>query len=177
MGAMDLARENFVMCLSMRSELGEAYWFANNDGIDARIRSRFLALHQQLVADDGRVAAAPRAMLAAVIVLDQFSRNLFRNTPRAFAADRIARRLAGYALGRGFDTLLKTHERLFLCMPFEHSEDREAQALSVELIGRLGNDEWTRHAILNQEQIDRFGRFPHRNAILNRTSSADEVAS
>lgn len=156
-------------------ELGEAYWYAKSDGIDARIRSHFLSLHQQLVADDGRVAATPRAMLAAVIVLDQFSRNLFRDSPRAFAADPIARSLSRSALRRGFDTAMKDQERLFFYMPFEHSEDRKDQALAVELIGRLSNEEWTRHAISHQELIVRFGRFPHRNAILNRASSAEEV--
>lgn len=156
-------------------ELGEAYWYAKRDGIDARIRSHFLSLHHQLVADDGRVAATPRTMLAAVIVLDQFSRNLFRDTPRAFAADPIARSLSRSALRWGFDTAMKDQERLFFYMPFEHSEDRADQALAVELIEGLSNEEWTRHAIAHQELIDRFGRFPHRNAILNRASSAEEV--
>jgi uncharacterized protein (DUF924 family) len=157
-------------------ELGAAHWFRKNDGIDARIRERFLALHQQLVAHDGRVSAAPRTLLAAVIVLDQFSRNLFRGTPRAFAADSIARRLARSAISQAFDAGMKDEERLFLYLPFEHSEDREDQALAVELIARLGNADWTRYAIAHQAIIDRFGRFPHRNAILNRPSSADEVA-
>lgn len=157
-------------------ELGEAHWFAKNDGIDARIRDRFLSLHQQLIGHDGRVAATPRALLAAVIVLDQFSRNLFRGTPRAFAADPIARRLSRSALSRGFDTGMTEQERLFLYLPFEHSEDREDQALAVALFTRLGNEEWTRYAIAHQAIIDRFGRFPHRNAILNRPSTADEVA-
>lgn len=157
-------------------ELGEADWYARSDGIDARIRDRFLAQHQRLVADDGRVPATPRATLAAVIVLDQFSRNLFRGTPRAFAADPIARRLSRSALSQRFDAAMKEQERLFLYMPFEHSEDREDQALAVELIARLGNAEWTRYAIAHQAIIDRFGRFPHRNTILNRPSSTDEVA-
>lgn len=155
--------------------LGEAGWYAKSDGIDARIRARFLSLHQRLVADDGCVAAAPRALLAAVIVLDQFSRNLFRGTPRAFAADPIARRLARTAISQGFDTAMKNQERLFLYMPFEHSEDREDQTLAVNLITRLGNESWTRDAIAHQAIIDRFGRFPHRNAILHRPSSAEEV--
>jgi uncharacterized protein (DUF924 family) len=157
-------------------ELGETHWFAKNDGIDARIRSRFLSLHRQLVADGGSVAETPRALLAAVIVLDQFSRNLFRGTPQAFAADSIARSLSRSAIRRGADAALTEPQRLFLYMPFEHSEDREDQAQSVELISRLGNEEWTRYAIAHQAIIDRFGRFPHRNPILNRPSCADEVA-
>jgi uncharacterized protein (DUF924 family) len=157
-------------------ELGEAHWFSRNDGLDARIRGRFLPLHERLVAHDGCVSATPRALLAAVIVLDQFSRNLFRGTPGAFAADPIARRLSRFAIHRGFDAGMKEQERLFLYMPFEHSEDREDQALAVTLIARLGNDDWTHYAIEHRAIIDRFGRFPHRNAILNRPSSADEVA-
>jgi uncharacterized protein (DUF924 family) len=157
-------------------ELGEAHWFAKSEEIDAQIRGRFRQLHERLVADDGFGATAPRPLLAAVIVLDQFSRNLFRGTPRAFAADPVARRLSGTAIQQGFDVGMKVQERLFLYMPFEHSEDREDQALAIELIARLGNEEWTRDAIAHKTIIDRFGRFPHRNAILNRHSSADEVA-
>jgi uncharacterized protein (DUF924 family) len=157
-------------------ELGEAHWFSKNDGIDARIRDRFLPLHQQLVAHDGCVSATPYALLAAVIVLDQFSRNMFRGTALAFAADPIARRLSRSAISQGFDAGMKEQERLFLYMPLEHSEDREDQALAVELIARLGNEDWTRDAIAHQAIIGRFGRFPHRNAILNRPSSVDELA-
>jgi uncharacterized protein (DUF924 family) len=157
-------------------ELGEAHWFAENEKIDAQIRDRFLSLHQRLVADEGCIAATPRGLLAAVIVLDQFSRNLFRGTPGAFAADPVARRLSRRAISQGCDTVMAKQERLFLYMPFEHSEERADQALSVQLIGSVGNAEWTRDAIAHKEIIDRFGRFPHRNAILNRNSSADELA-
>ena len=115
-------------------------------------------------------------MLAAVIVLDQFSRNLFRGTPRAFAADFIARRLAKTAIEQGFDAAMKKQERLFLYLPFQHSEDRGDQALSLDLYERLGDEKWTRFAMAHKVIIDRFGRFPHRNATLNRPSSADEIA-
>jgi uncharacterized protein (DUF924 family) len=114
-------------------------------------------------------------LLAAVIVLDQFSRNLFRDTPRAYAADPIARRLARRAIAQGLDVAMTAQERMFLYLPFEHSEDRADQALAVELFAQLGNAEWTGYALKHKAIIDRFGRFPHRNAILNRHSSADEV--
>lgn len=156
-------------------ELGAPHWFAKSADIDAQIRDRFLVLHHELVARDDCLAAMPRTLLAAVIVLDQFSRNLFRDTPQAFATDAVARRLSRSAISQGFDRAMKARERLFLYMPFEHSEDREDQALAVELIARLGNEAWTRDAIAHQAIIDRFGRFPHRNAILGRHSSADEV--
>jgi uncharacterized protein (DUF924 family) len=158
------------------NELGKAYWFAKCDHTDAQISGRFFSLHEQLALDDGIDGTAGRPLLAAVIVLDQFSRNLFRNTPRAYAADPSARRLARRAIAQGFDEAMTAHERLFLYLPFEHSEERADQALAVELIARLDNAEWTRDARAHKAIIDRFGRFPHRNAILSRHSSAEEVA-
>jgi uncharacterized protein (DUF924 family) len=157
-------------------ELGQDDWFAKSEHIDARIRQRFLSLHERLAVDDGIDGTMSRQLLAGVIVLDQFSRNLFRDTPRAYAADPIARRLARGAIAQGFDGAMTAQERLFLYLPFEHSEDRADQALAVELIGRVNYGDWTRHALAHKAIIDRFGRFPHRNAILNRESSADEVA-
>ena len=115
-------------------------------------------------------------MLAAVIVLDQFSRNMFRGTPRSFAGDAIARRLSRTAISNGFDADMTEEERNFLYLPFQHSEDREDQALSLRLFESLGNEEWTHYAKAHKVIIDRFGRFPHRNATLNRTSTADEIA-
>jgi uncharacterized protein (DUF924 family) len=157
-------------------ELGEAGWFAKSLHIDARIKERFLGLHERLAVDDAIDGTMPRPLLAGVVVLDQFSRNIFRDTPRAYAADPIARRLARSAIEQGFDAAMTVQERLFLYLPFEHSEDRADQALAVQLIARLDNAQWTRDALGHKAIIDRFGRFPHRNAVLNRDSSADEVA-
>lgn len=158
-------------------ELGESRWFGKSDAIDGQIRDRFLSLHEQLVANEGEDITTPRPLLAAVIVLDQFSRNMFRGTPRAFATDPVARRLARAAIARGFDLGMTRAERMFLYLPFEHSEDRGDQALAVDLIRRLGHAEWTRYAEAHQAIIDRFGRFPHRNAILGRASTAEEIAA
>jgi uncharacterized protein (DUF924 family) len=157
-------------------ELGEDHWFAKRHDLDAQIRDRFLTMHQWILTHQGSIPLRPRPLLAAVVVLDQFSRNLFRGKPSAFAADPIARRLSNTAIQQGFDTDLNLEERLFLYLPFEHSEHREDQALAIELIARLGNEQWTEDAIAHQRIVDRFGRFPHRNAILGRDSSADEVA-
>lgn len=157
-------------------ELTEAHWFTSSDTIDTLIRDRFLTLHDRLVAQDSLGITAPRPILAAVIVLDQFSRNLFRDNPRAYSADFIARRLSRTAIEQGFDIAMKREERHFLYLPFEHSEDREDQALSVNLIKHLGNEDWTHYATAHKLIIDRFGRFPHRNAVLNRPSTADEIA-
>ncbi len=157
-------------------ELTEADWFARNDAIDRRIRERFLTLHERLVTHDGCGVTEPRPILAGVVVLDQFSRNLFRDSPHAYSADSIARRLARVAIEQGFDIAMTAQERLFLYLPFEHSEERADQMLAVQLIASVSNAEWTRSAIAHKEIIDRFGRFPHRNAVLNRLSTADEVA-
>ncbi|HEY6483959.1 MAG TPA: DUF924 family protein [Steroidobacteraceae bacterium] len=157
-------------------ELTEAQWFAKNAEIDALIRDRFLALQQRLVANHGLGVGAPRSILAAVIVLDQFSRNLFRGDPRAFSGDSIARALSRIAIAHEFNVAMNTEEQYFLYLPFEHSEDRVDQALALRLITGLGNDEWARYTIAHKMLIDRFGRFPHRNTILNRVSTADEIA-
>jgi uncharacterized protein (DUF924 family) len=157
-------------------ELTRDQWFARSDSLDAQIRRRFLALHERLVASDAAGVSAPRALLAAIIVLDQFSRNMFRGTPRAYASDAIARRLSKTALQNGFDAGMTEGERNFLYLPFQHSEDREDQGLSLRLFENLGNEEWTRYARAHKAIIDRFGRFPHRNATLGRTSTADEIA-
>jgi uncharacterized protein (DUF924 family) len=159
------------------AELGQADWFTARAELDARIRERFLSLHTRLAADDALTVGTQRSLLAAVIVLDQFSRNLYRGTPRAFAADPLARRLSKAAIARGLDVGLTEQERMFLYLPFEHSENPDDQALAVELIGRLGNEEWTRFASDHKAMIDRFGRFPHRNAVLGRTSTAEELAA
>jgi len=157
-------------------ELKAEHWFSRSDRIDAQIRERFQSLHEQLVAEDGPGVTNPRLMLAAVVVLDQFSRNMFRGTARAYAADSIARRLARTAVEQGFDAAMNKQERLFLYLPFQHSEDREDQALALRLFEQLGNAEWTRYALAHKAIIDRVGRFPHRNAALNRTSTAAEIA-
>jgi uncharacterized protein (DUF924 family) len=157
-------------------ELGSARWFAKSDEIDAQIRDRFLQLHQQLVEHDGLGVSAPRSILAGVIVLDQFSRNLFRSDARAFSADSIARRLSRAAIAQGFETQLKNRqEKYFLYLPFEHSEDRKDQTLARTLIQQLGNDTWTRSAAVHKRIIERFGRFPHRNEALSRPSTAAEL--
>ncbi len=156
-------------------EIGASRWFVKNAELDSLIRERFQALYERVVTGELQGFATPRTALAAVVVLDQFPRNMFRDTSRAFAGDPMARHLAREAIDRGFDTRLTGEERLFLYLPFEHSEDREDQALSCELIGSIGNDYWTKYAQAHKEIIDRFGRFPHRNEVLGRTSTRAEL--
>ena len=151
-------------------------WFEKDPTFDASIRERFLGLHEILASrgkkdllDDAQTA------LAAVIVFDQMSRNMFRDTPRAFAADPLALWLAEAAIARGFDAGLTKDQRMFLYLPFQHSEDRQSQARSVALTASLGDPELQKWAEAHKAIIDRFGRFPHRNAVLGRISTAEET--
>ena len=155
-------------------ELGESRWFARDEALDATIRNRFLATYEQLLKMGPGEFGTPRQALAAVIALDQFPRNMFRGTARAFAADAVARDVARSAVAEGFDSALTPAQRLFMYLPFEHSESVDDQALAVRLIEPLGNDGWTLYARAHQTLIERFGRFPHRNAILGRASTPEE---
>jgi uncharacterized protein (DUF924 family) len=159
-------------------ELGPRQWFSKDAALDQTIRARFGALHARLLASQAREVElfGGRVARAAVIVLDQFSRNLSRNSAQAFAGAELARQLAREAIACGEDARLSAEQRLFLYLPFEHSEDLADQDLTVRLVGQLGNDEWTRYARAHRDLIARFGRFPHRNAILGRASTPEEEA-
>lgn len=158
------------------TELSRQQWFAGGAQLDEQVLSRFLDVYRMVAAvpEDVFLADA-RTALAAVIVLDQFSRNMFRSTPRAFANDAKALSIAQKVLAKGFAGALSSEEQLFLYLPFEHQENVDAQARSVELISALGDPELTKFAQAHKDVIDRFGRFPHRNGILGRTSTAEEL--
>lgn len=152
-------------------------WFKRDDAADAEIRQRFAGLHAQLAAaDHAAIPLSSRTALATVIVLDQFPRNMFRDTQQAFASDVNARQVTKAAVAAGLDRALDTNGRVFLYLPLEHSEDAEDQRLSVALISVLGDANYTKFAQAHRVIIDRFGRFPHRNAALGRTSTPDEIA-
>lgn len=158
-------------------ELSREQHFKRDETVDQRIRHRFSGLYEKVLAGREPIdETSPRAVLAAAIVLDQFPRNMFRGSPRAFEADPLARRMAATAVDRGLDERLGKDERLFLYLPFEHSENAADQVRSVALIGALGDDELTRYAVAHKVIIDRFGRYPHRNAVLGRTSTPEELA-
>jgi uncharacterized protein (DUF924 family) len=156
-------------------ETSSELWFKRDDAFDQVLRQRFATLHASVaaLANEDCLAEAESA-LAATIVLDQFSRNMFRGTPGAFTMDAKALAIATAAIARGFDTGLPEKKRQFLYLPFEHCEDVGAQARSVTLFAPLGV-EYLRWAEAHKSIIDRFGRFPHRNAILGRTSTPDEI--
>ena len=151
-------------------------WFTKDEAFDAEVRRRFLALHEALAAQpSGTLLADARAALAAIIVFDQMSRNMFRGSPRAFATDAKALAIADAAIAKGFDIARNKDERMFCYLPFEHAEDSTAQARCVSLMSALGDPELTKWGEAHKAIIDRFGRFPHRNAVLGRPSTPEEI--
>lgn len=158
------------------SELDPRDWFSGRAEVDALVRRRFSGLYARLVRDPpsaGRLDA--EGHVATVIVFDQFPRNLFRESAAAFATDRLARNYAAHALEQGLDRTLAIEPRQFLYLPFMHSEDREDQARSVRLFASLDRPDLLAFAEQHHGIVDRFGRFPHRNASLGRVSTEAEV--
>ena len=160
--------------LAFWREAGPDRWFEKDSAFDQAIRERFLATYE--AAARGELAgweASAEGALALVIVLDQFPRNMFRGSARAFAQDERARWAANLALKRGYDLDVPETMRGFLFLPFMHSEDPVDQDRCVELY-RAANDDNLKYAVEHRDIIRRFGRFPHRNAILGRETTPDE---
>ncbi len=157
-----------------------AAWFERNPEFDEEVRTRFLEGYEEAAAGeyDGWMEDA-RGAAALVIVLDQFPRNMFRGDPRTYATDEKAREVARYAVERALDRELPPLLRNFLYMPFMHSEELEDQRRSVELFrllaGEPGATDVTSYAVGHMEIVERFGRFPHRNAILGRDTTPEEA--
>ncbi|HEX7776206.1 MAG TPA: DUF924 family protein [Parvibaculum sp.] len=155
---------------------GPGKWWAKDDAFDADIRRRFGAAHGDAAA--GRLdhwADVPEGALALVIVLDQFSRNLFRNDHRAFMQDAKALGMARNSIARGYDMAFPPEERRWFYMPFMHAENLEAQRLCVEFFAtRCHFPDHLDSAETHMGIIRRFGRFPHRNAVLGRPSTPEE---
>ena len=156
-------------------------WFRSPSEHDERLRQLFLADYERAAA--GALAgweAAPQSALALVLLLDQIPRNVFRDTPRAYMTDAAARAVAENALARGFDDALPSAWRKFFYMPLHHSENLADQRRSLELFeslpDRTGREGTRRYAMRYVDVIERFGRFPHRNAILGRESTPAEIA-
>ena len=151
--------------------------FAKDDALDRDIAERFGPLRDRLLATE---AAGwrddPEALLAAIILLDQFSRNLHRGSAQAFDADPLARSLTMDAIARGWEDLYPPERRVFLYLPLMHAEDGEGQALSVAKYEALGLEENVRFAREHRDVLIRFGRFPGRNAALGRESTVEERA-
>ncbi len=149
-------------------------WFAKDDAFDAAVRERFGDIHAAASRGDlDQWAETPDGALALIIILDQFSRNLYRGEARAFAHDEKTRKVLRRVLEKGWDKKVGADRRSFLYMPFEHSENLADQEHSVKLFKSLG-EENLRYAIAHKKLIERFGRFPHRNAALGRVSTEGE---
>lgn len=148
-------------------------WFGKDPAFDDLIRARFLHCYETAIAGglEGW-KSGPQGSLALVVLLDQFARNMFRGTARAFAADPIALDTARLIVERGWDKAMTPDERTFAYLPFEHSEDMADQELSLKLFSDNPNFDWARR---HRDIIRRFGRFPHRNAILGRASTPEET--
>jgi uncharacterized protein (DUF924 family) len=162
-------------------ECERAQWFTATPAFDREIRERFGDTHLMLAGGvDETWRADARSRLAAVIVLDQFPRNIYRGTPLAFATDGLALREAKLALAAGADAKVESSCRCFFYLPFEHAEDLAAQRESLRLFERLAVDAagagTLTYAMRHYAVIERFGRFPHRNAILGRASTPEELA-
>lgn len=152
-------------------------WFAATPAFDEELRERFLPTYQAAAAAQlPNWEETASGALALVIVLDQFPLNLFRGQPESFATEAAAREVANPAIARGFDQELPPEQRQFLYLPFMHSEALADQDRSVRLYDQPGLEESLRFAHHHRDLIRRFGRFPHRNAILRRTSTAEELA-
>ncbi|HEX7802270.1 MAG TPA: DUF924 family protein [Pseudoxanthomonas sp.] len=157
-------------------DAGYDKWFQRDEAFDAEFKRRF---------HDAHLAAARREQedwldsadgaLALLILLDQFPRNCFRGCAHSYATDGLARSYARRAIDAGFDLRVDAALRMFFYLPFEHSEAMADQDYSMELFGRIGDDELMKYAGLHRDLIVRFGRFPHRNEALGRASTSEEI--
>ncbi|OLF73546.1 hypothetical protein AWH60_11575 [Pseudoalteromonas haloplanktis] len=158
------------------NELEPKQWWQKDDRLDAQIKTRFGELHHQASVNelfDWRESAL--GSLAEIIVLDQFSRNIYREKPAAFACDALALALAQAAIAKGFDKELTDEQRVFLYMPFMHSESKLIHDEAVKLYKALGIKNNLDFEYQHKAIIDRFNRYPHRNKILGRDSTKEEL--
>lgn len=158
-------------------------WWKKDPEFDRLIRTRFAELHQQAARAElwqwrqgADLQACAEGRLAEILVLDQFSRNIYRDTPAAFAQDPQALVLAQELVAAGLAQLLPTQQRIFAFMPYMHSESREIHQIAVQLFEQPGMEDNLRFELRHKAIIDRFGRYPHRNGILGRLSSDQELA-
>ena len=153
----------------------QQYW-VKDETFDNKIRDRFSRLHRS--ASEGKLEKwrdTPLGALAEIIILDQFSRNLYRGHPDSFASDELGLRLAKEAIDKGFDKRLDIRKREFLYLPFMHSENKQDHEKAVELFSEAGLEKNLDFEHKHKVIIDRFGRYPHRNEILGRKSTPEEI--
>ena len=173
-GARDLTPADI---LAFWRQAGSERWYTRDDAFDAEVKRHYLGLWQRAVA--GRLSAwedSDDGALALTIVLDQFPRNIFRGAPEAYASDAVARAVAGRAIERGADTRVAADLREFLYLPFMHSEQLGDQLRCVDLFRHIGDSDNLKYAEDHAAIVRRFGRFPHRNRVLGRATTAEEQA-
>jgi len=156
-------------------DAGPKLWFVKDETFDGRCRGFEVEHHAAARGELSAWEMDAEGALALLILLDQLPRNIFRNSPHAFATDNLAQAIAARALDRGFDAATDSALRLFFYLPFEHAEDLAMQERCVTLFTNLGDAEYLKFALLHRDIIARFGRFPHRNAILGRKSTVEEL--
>lgn len=156
-------------------DAGPKLWFVKDETFDGRCRGFELEHHAAARRELAHWENDAEGALALLILLDQIPRNIFRNSPHAFATDHLAQTIALRALDQRFDAATDSAMRQFFYLPLEHAEDAEMQGRCVRLFEGLGDANFTRYAILHRDIIERFGRFPHRNAILGRKSTPEEL--
>lgn len=157
-------------------ELSQKDWWAKNEKLDQEIKTRFGKYHEQ--AQRGmlhELRNSPEGRLAEIIILDQFSRNIYRDTPLAFAGDELALSLAREAVASGDDMRLPSEKRAFIYMPYMHSESLDVHDEAVILFENLGVEASLKYEHAHRDIIKRFGRYPHRNKILGRESTKEEL--
>ena len=158
-------------------ELEPKQWFIKDEALDTTITERFEDLYERLAATgNDAIAANPRQAMAAIIVFDQFARNMFRGSQKTFACDGKALELAERLIADGSDMELSGDERYFMMMPFMHAEDLAQQDRCVELFEEHGSEQGIKYAKMHRDVIARFGRFPHRNTVLGRETTPEEQA-
>ena len=155
-------------------------WFTKDPAFDREVRDRFEDVYKEADADElSHWKDEAQSCLALIILLDQFPRNMFRGDPKTYATDALAREAARHAVEQAYDRELPPFQRLFVYLPFEHSEDLEDQRFSVELFRGLaaetGSEDLLGYAERHLEIVERFGRFPHRNGILGRATTPEEA--
>lgn len=157
-------------------EIDPSFWFKKDLKFDETIRDQFSEIYEQVL--NGHTVSWRRSAqgrLAEVLVLDQFGRNMFRDTARAFAGDELALNLSREAVRLGEDQMLSTPQKAFLYMPYMHSESKKVHQEAVRLFSQKGLEENLKFELLHKDIIDKFGRYPHRNALLGRKSTPAEI--
>lgn len=156
-------------------DAGPKAWFVKNEAFDGRCRAFEAEHHAAARRELAHWEQDAEGALALLILLDQFPRNIWRNSPHAFATDPLAQGIAARAVERRFDAATESSLRVFFYMPFEHAEDLLLQDRAVTLVEAMADANFRKYAILHRDVIARFGRFPHRNASLGRKSTPEEL--